>query len=98
VSAAGPNTKKTLLTTRRVGEFFGARSLVNASDNYSASAVGLKTVCLKLTKQKWAAYVAKNKALEQRITRCLNVGLEEALKVRTESERDAPCQRRCDSC
>jgi CRP-like cAMP-binding protein len=74
-----PNVVKTLLTTRKPGEFFGARLLTNESNNCSATAVG-RTLCLKLTKPKWDAYIAQNNKLERRILTCLSIGLENALK------------------
>lgn len=38
-------------------------------------------------------FVAKNKHLEQRILKCLSIGLEEALKVRTELQTDRSIRR-----
>jgi len=76
-----PATKKSLLTTRRVGEFFGARSLRGEPNHCQAVSSAVKTVCLKLTKPNWDIFVAKHKQLEQRILKCLSVGLEDALKT-----------------
>jgi len=76
----GPSSSKTVLTVRRVGEFFGARALTGENNNYQATTMG-KTTCLKLTQAKWAAWAAKNANLQSRVLRCLNIGLEDALKT-----------------
>jgi len=76
VTPAG--TQKTLLTTRRAGEFFGARVLFKQSNNCSATTVG-RTVCLKLTALKWDQFVTKHAQLKERVLKCLSIGMEDAL-------------------